>query len=616
MNNWRKFAETHKNSFRLLKVVGLLDRDVIPLTILLAVMEMITPYITIILSARIVDLLLSAAYGRAIRLAIIMTVIVLGIQCLAVVLEYHVKMKRGTLQSRLEVLVRKKGLELDSATMEDSEVLSAIRNAENAINFTGGLPYLVKAYQEVLQNVLKIITSMALTVMLCLSRPLECTGALKLFVHPAVTAVCLAVAWLLGTGLTRRKLGRIKEEEAANDEKHYQVESQLGYWLHQVFSSVESGKTIRVNGMQQLLQQNFREMSKEDNQVFDTMGEFDQRKTLAEALESVLFSVTAYMMVLLKVLAGAITIGSFAQYSGALLQFNQACSKLRWSELEIDRIVKPLVPLADFLERTSAMAEGSLHVEKRNDHVYELEFHDVGFCYPGSQEFSLRHVSGKLTLKKRMAVVGPNGAGKTTFIKLLCRLYDPTEGFITLNGIDIRKYDLKEYQRLFGVVFQDFHLFAAPINENVAAGDTVDRARAAHCLAQAGVLDFVNTLPNGADTVIEKGTDMGVDLSGGQEQKIAIARALYKDASFVILDEPTAALDPISEAEIYERFHEMVADKTSVYISHRMSSCRFCDEILVFDRGAVVERGTHEELLERQGLYQRLWTAQAQYYIA
>ena len=459
-----------------------------------------------------------------------------------------------------------------------------------------------------------MIASVVLTVMLCLSRPSESVGAFGLLAHPAVTSSCLLAAWIFGTGLTRRKLGRIKQEEGRNDDKHYQVESQLGYWMGQVFTSVESGKTIRVNGMQQLLQHNFQEMSKENNQVFDAMGEFQQRKTLAEAVESVLFSVTAYVMVLLKVLAKAITIGSFAQYSGALLQFNQAGNKLRWSEMEIGRIIKPLVPLADFLERVNTMAEGSLHVEKRDDHVYELEFRDVGFCYPGSQEFSLRHVSGKLTLKKRMAVVGPNGAGKTTFIKLLCRLYDPTEGVITLNGIDIRKYDLTEYRSLLGVVFQEFHLFAAPVNENVAANDIVDSCRAAECLAQAGVLDFINTLPEGADTVIKKGTDTGVDLSGGQEQKIAIARALYKDASFVILDEPTAALDPISEAEIYERFREMVADKTSVYISHRMSSCRFCDEILVFEHGTVTERGTHEELLEKQGMYRQMWMAQAQYY--
>jgi ATP-binding cassette subfamily B protein len=163
-------------------------------------------------------------------------------------------------------------------------------------------------------------------------------------------------------------------------------------------------------------------------------------------------------------------------------------------------------------------------------------------------------------------------------------------------------------------VFQDFYLFASSIGENIAVSREYDKKRVEDCLDKSGILSFVSKLEQRDETVIENGTENAIDISGGQEQKISIARALYKDAPFVILDEPTAALDPISEAEIYERFHEMVEDKTSVYISHRMSSCRFCDEILVFDEGTITERGSHEELLQRNGTYSSLWNAQAQYY--
>ena len=213
-------------------------------------------------------------------------------------------------------------------------------------------------------------------------------------------------------------------------------------------------------------------------------------------------------------------------------------------------------------------------------------------------------------------VLGPNCSGKTTFIKLLCRLYDPTEGEILLNGIDIRKYRYDEYMQLFSVVFQDFQLLSQPLGNNVAGRMAYDRQRAVKALQDAGFGDRLETLPHGLDTVLYKEYDReGVEVSGGEAQKIAIARALYKDAPFIILDEPTAALDPIAEAEIYSKFNDIVTDKTAIYISHRLSSCKFCDEILVFDQGVVIQQGTHESLVaDMTGKYHALWQAQAQYY--
>ena len=220
--------------------------------------------------------------------------------------------------------------------------------------------------------------------------------------------------------------------------------------------------------------------------------------------------------------------------------------------------------------------------------------------YPNQAQWSLRHVSCVLPKGGKLAIVGPNGAGKTTFIKLLCRLYDPTEGDILLNGIDIRKYDYGEYLSLLSVVFQDFKLFSMKLGENVAAGVDYDPKRVWDCLEKAGMRERVEQMPDKLDTGLYQQKEDGVELSGGEGQKLALARALYKDAPVVILDEPTAALDPLSEYEIYSRFGGLVEGKTSVYISHRMSSCRFCDEIMVFDKGEIVQRGTHGALLERR----------------
>jgi ATP-binding cassette subfamily B protein len=202
-------------------------------------------------------------------------------------------------------------------------------------------------------------------------------------------------------------------------------------------------------------------------------------------------------------------------------------------------------------------------------------------------------------------------------IKLLCRLYDPTEGEITLNGIDIKKYEYAEYLNIFSVVFQDFKLFSFPLGQNVAASVEYDNTQAEKCLEMAGFKDRYKEMQKGLDTPMYKDFDEdGVEISGGEAQKIALARALYKNAPFIILDEPTAALDPIAEFEIYTKFNEIVGDKTTIYISHRLSSCRFCDDIAVFHEGQLIQRGNHDTLIaDTSGKYNELWNAQAQYYI-
>ena len=223
----------------------------------------------------------------------------------------------------------------------------------------------------------------------------------------------------------------------------------------------------------------------------------------------------------------------------------------------------------------------------------------------------------KFQIGKRLAIVGENGSGKTTFIKLLCRLYDPQEGQILLNGIDIRKYRYDDYMRIFSVVFQDFQLICQPLGANVAGSLDYDRQRVQQALVDAGFGDRLATMEKGLDTMLYKDlTQDGVEVSGGEAQKIAIARALYKNAPFIILDEPTAALDPIAEAEIYAKFDDIAKGKTVLYISHRLSSCKFCDEIAVFANGSVIQQGTHQDLLaDETGKYSQLWNAQAQYYV-
>ena len=323
-----------------------------------------------------------------------------------------------------------------------------------------------------------------------------------------------------------------------------------------------------------------------------------------------------YLFTCLKALGGAFDVGSCTQYIGAATAMVANVFALT----DMIGVLKANTPYLEktfvFLDIPNTMYQGSLTTEKRSDRRYDVEFKDVSFRYPGSDLWALRHVNMKFKVGRRLAIVGENGSGKTTFIKLLCRLYDPQEGQILLNGIDIRKYRYDDYMRIFSVVFQDFQLICQPLGNNVAGSMVYDHTRAKRALIDAGFGDRLATMEKGLDTVLYKNlSDDGVEVSGGEAQKIAIARALYKDAPFIILDEPTAALDPIAEAEIYSKFDEIAGDKTAIYISHRLSSCKFCDEIAVFHEGEIIQQGSHDELLaDLGGKYYALWNAQAQYY--
>lgn len=262
--------------------------------------------------------------------------------------------------------------------------------------------------------------------------------------------------------------------------------------------------------------------------------------------------------------------------------------------------------------------QGTLPVKKNctDEYKIEIEFKNVSFKYPHTENYVIKNLNLKLSTGKSFAIVGRNGSGKTTMIKLLLRLYVPTEGQITLNGIDIQEYQYNDYIDIFGVVFQDFKIFSFSLGQNVSARMCYDQSKAKACLAKAGFSDRLANMSKDLDTCLYKDFEEdGVEISGGEAQKIALARALYKDAPFIILDEPTAALDPIAEYEIYSKFNEIVENKTAIYISHRLSSCRFCQNIIVFDNGQIVQSGSHEELVtDENGKYYELWHAQAQYY--
>ncbi len=333
----------------------------------------------------------------------------------------------------------------------------------------------------------------------------------------------------------------------------------------------------------------------------------------------VLTQIGAYGIVIMAALKGNMPVGSLILYADCLANIMIQAVYVVTASLDLSLGARKQVGILELLELSDEMYKGSLPMEKRSDNEYRISYRNVSFKYPGSKESALKNFSLEFRVGEKLAIVGRNGSGKTTMIKLLCRLYDPDEGEILVNGVDIRKFRHDEYAKLFSVVFQDYVLFSLMLAENIAADKEYDGEKVRRCLADAGFGERLEKMgEKGIESYLYKDyTDEGIEISGGEAQKLAIARAIYKEAPFVLLDEPTAALDPIAEAEIYSNFDKIAGNKTAIYISHRLSSCRFCDKIAVFDHGELVQTGSHEELLaDEGGVYASLWNAQAKYYEA
>ncbi len=389
----------------------------------------------------------------------------------------------------------------------------------------------------------------------------------------------------------------------------------------ELYMNMDRAKDVRIYGQNAVAERALDGMSKKDAADAAAIFQMAVCPALARALMG-FANAACYLFVAAKAFYGAFGVGSIVQYVAVLSRLGDGLQELAFVLADNAVYCGYLSAMFDYLDIPNKKYEGTIPVEKRSfcdggDYDYEIEFRNVSFKYPETEQYVLKNISLKFQVGKRFAIVGMNGSGKTTFVKLLCRLYDPSEGVILLNGIDIRKYAYQEYLSIVAVVFQDFKLFSFSLAQNVAAGTAYDAERVAASLKQVGFGARLMQMPNGIETSLYQDFESGgIEPSGGEAQKIALARAVYKNAPFIILDEPTAALDPLAEAEIYEAFQEIVGGRTAVYISHRLSSCKFCDQILVFHEGKVVQQGTHSELVaQADGKYVELWNAQARSYV-
>lgn len=386
-------------------------------------------------------------------------------------------------------------------------------------------------------------------------------------------------------------------------------------YMEQMTQDFSYAKDIRLFHMQDwLLEKQHRVLMEEQGKMLHSRDLWIYNSIFAHGM-SMLQTLAIYMVLILAFMGGGMTIGNFTLYLGlasaftsALREVLGAAGDLKKKSLWVDDF-RSFMALADDDESDC--------VPLPETDSYTFTFRQVSFRYEGAEDYALKDLNLTIQAGERLAVVGLNGAGKTTLIKLLLRLYDVTEGEILLNGININRFKRKEYFSLFAPAFQNVEIFAFPMSENVSMKrpSETDCELAEKYLKQAGLADKLAELKGGVHTELLKVLhDDGVDLSGGEKQKLALARALYKEAPVIVLDEPTAALDALAEYRLYKSFDKLIGKKSAVYISHRLSSTRFCDNIAMFVAGKMVEYGTHEALLARKGAYAEMFEIQAQYY--
>ena len=567
------------------------------------------PYLSLFFSARILNLLLAKSYRACLYTVVVFLLTQYGLGLFEKICRQYLDGQKELCLARTEQKITAKALELEFEKFEKTETMDAIRRTNVSSMGSGNVGDQLIVIHTLITSLLSVLYALFFLLRLFL---LSDSSRKNFFTSPfsmlALLLLC-GVQLALSSRINRRSTQKKIELNQGNDHSN-----SVANYLVNVMLEERRADDIRIGHLDHFLDVQFGKAMEHFLPMYLDFARFSAITDGKNALLSLLSNFAAYLVIGARALYGVLPIGDVLLYAGSVTRAMSDLQTFLATGSEFDYINSYLSTYEDFIAQPSMAYDGTLPIEKRDDGQYEFAFHDVSFSYPGTNIPVLEHVTLSFAVGEKTALVGRNGAGKTTLIKLLCRLYEPTSGYITLNGIDIRKYSYKEYTQAFSVVFQDFHLFSLPLDENIAAGTEIDEAALQSSLAKVGLTECVQRLPQGTHTRLYNNNGAGVDLSGGEAQRTAIARALYKDAPFVILDEPTAALDPIAEAEIYKQFSQMTAGKTAVYISHRMSSCKFCDRIIVLDHGRIAEDGTHDTLLANHGIYANLYETQAQYY--
>jgi len=581
-----------------------------PCALISSIVSAAQPLLVLLFSARILNELSGARDVKNIILYAALTVgLTFALSVLKAFLTRGIESRAGRQQAmaRLDMQKAERFATMDFSHTEDSSVSEILARMDiYAMGSSNGLIHMYIAPAAVADSLCSLI--MALVLLMTGMFSAGGLGTASLWATIALGAL-FVVGLVIGLFLQSGEKGLLKKIVNQASETNT-----IANYYYQYIGAEQAAKDVRIFDQKKSLWGIIEKSL--DSETWMSFMFFEGRVSSFQMGVLAAISGGVYLLAGYGALGRTVQVGTIVQTVGAVSMMATAIGSLISRLGSVLNNVPFLKPIRDYLNLPDVLHKGTKPVSPPDERGYQIEFRDVSFSYPGAEGHALKNLNLELIPGERLAVVGLNGSGKTTMVKLLCRLYDPTAGEVLLDGVNIMEYDYAQYTGLFSVVFQDFLLFPLWLSQNVSTGEEYDERQIMECLENAGFSGRLETMPAGLDTILYKSYDEdGTQISGGEAQKIALARALYKNAPVVVLDEPTAALDPIAEYEVYTTFDKTIGDKTAVFISHRLSSCRFCHRVAVFDGGRLVELGTHDELLaDEKGRYHELWEAQAGHY--
>lgn len=612
MKSFKSKINTLKYAFAVTKKY---NKKIAAMNFLLSIITAVLPLIPTYFTAKIIDELAGDKNVKnLIAYAILMTVLTFVLYFASRILNIHTGLIYESIYWDESKTFMEKIVTLDYELLDNKNFQDNVKAYKNASSNSGSV---CTAIWWRITQIVSGFLSILFAIILVRKPILQClkidNSNFIMSVWPLIMLIASVVVLATIMAVMGGKMQKGEAEIKVKINKNIGV---YNYWLD-FPKKYKNGKEIRIfTASDLILKLSDKQLSESTTCHLDAMGKARMKTLTINYVLQALLMGSFFLFVAIKAYAGLFSVGDLSMFIGIATTLSGAIGMISQIPYLLGVECTTIGYLKNVLETKPVKHIGKLHIDKNSENKYEIEFKNVSFKYPGTENMILKNLSIKLTVGERLAIVGMNGSGKTTFIKLLCRLYDPTEGEIMLNGTNIKNYDIAEYMNIFSVVFQDFKLFSVPLCQNVATSLKYSEERIWDSLKKAGIDERINSMPLKEKTSLYKDfDDDGIEISGGEAQKIALARALYKSAPFIILDEPTAALDPISEYEIYERFNSFVGKKTAIYISHRLSSCRFCSKIAVFHDGRIIETGSHDELVaDESSKYYELWNSQAKYY--
>lgn len=607
----------NNHTFEILRTVNQLYPHIILYQVVAALLNVLNQILVISFLGVIINLLSKTradTINRLFLFTIIFLLLLFIIKLLQAFIEQQAEKGRQMLNVNADADMAEKLTEVSYSTFISAKFRKLYSATKNGLDFTGGFEIFVsRLVNSVAQLILTLVIAGGLLINALIIVPNGSTYSVSNFILGALILIPIATAILCSKQSNKVMLKFFDFNILFN--------RALDYFSNILFGNVNYTKLLRIYDPDDLVaKQAAADINQQVNQDTKYQLKANGIGNFSDIITSLIIGLM-YCILSIRVLNGKLLLGTMIACVGYLevIINNLSAMLYAWNSRNAS-----LATVQQYIDLMQTEDETELNIGKTKKTAIAsttgeltIEFKHVYFKYPEDQEYILKDLNFKIFTGEKIAIVGPNGSGKTTMIKLLLRLYKPNKGEILVNKQDIRQLNLTSYQRIFGTVFQDFTLFAWSIKDNILMGAPLDKAKMKMVLSQVELTDRVRQLPHGLETSVSQELDeSGVEFSGGEKQKIAIARALYRDAPIVVLDEPTAALDPVAEANIFRKFSELTAGKTAIFISHRMSSTQFSDCILVLKDGKIIERGTHNELMSQKGLYQQLYHEQAKYFQA